>query len=601
MLVAWATRAAVGAEPAWAPVPGRIMTQWAADVSPEKAHPEYPRPTLVRKEWLNLNGLWEYAIASTNSGRPAQYQGKILVPFPVESALSGVQRMVGGSNTLWYRRNFNIPSAWNGRRVRLNFGAVDWRATIWINGKLIGRHEGGYEPFTFDVTDALQSRGDDELVVAVWDPSDQGTQPRGKQVSKPGGIWYTPTTGIWQTPWLEPVNGSYIQGLKITPDLDGGLVQVTPVTHFTGPVEVRVRVLDGNRVVAEHSEKTAGQNALFAGTFDLRMAKAKTWSPDSPFLYDLEATVRQNGAVVDSVKSYFGMRKISLKRDEQGILRMQLNNKTLFQYGPLDQGFWPDGLYTAPTDDALRWDIEMLKKLGFNMARKHVKIEPERWYYWCDKLGLLVWQDMPSGDKSAHWQGPSGFDGEEMQRTPESAAIYQHELKGLLDSRYNHPCIVVWVPFNEGWGQFDTVRTLDWVTRYDPSRLVDGASGGNHFPAGHIVDHHQYPGPGAPVRVTDRAMVLGEFGGLGLPIKDHTWQDEKNWGYRTFKTREEVTAAYLELLAKLRVMIEPSGLSAAIYTQTTDVEAEVNGLFTYDRKVVKMDEPQVTAANKALH
>jgi hypothetical protein len=596
-----ATRFTGAADSAWAPVPGRIITRWAADVSPDKVHPEYPRPTLVRKDWLSLNGLWDYAIGATNSGRPAQYQGKILMPFPVESALSGVQKMVGSTNTLWYRRTFNVPGAWKGRRVRLNFGAVDWRATVWVNGKFLGTHEGGYDPFTFDITDALQSRGDDELVVAVWDPTDDGPQPRGKQVKKPGGIWYTPTTGIWQTPWLEPVAASYVQGLKITPNIDSGLVQVTPITRFAAPVEIRVRALESRRVVAERSEKASGQNALFAGTFELKIPKARLWSPDSPFLYDLEVTVLDNGKVIDSVQSYFGMRKVSLRRDDRGILRLALNNKIQFQYGPLDQGFWPDGLYTAPTDEALRWDIEMLKKLGFNMARKHVKIEPERWYYWCDKLGLLVWQDMPSGDKSARWQGPSGFDGEEMQRTPESASIYQHELKALLDSRHNHPCIVVWVPFNEGWGQFDTVRVLDWTMKYDPSRLVDGASGGNHFPAGHILDHHQYPGPGAPTMVTDRAMVLGEFGGLGLPVKDHTWQDEKNWGYRTFKTPEEVTAAYIDLLTKLRVMIEPSGLSAAIYTQTTDVEVEVNGLFTYDRKVVKMDEKQVTVSNKSLY
>lgn len=589
------------ADAPWAPVPGKIMTRWAADVSPEKVHPEYPRPSLVRKDWLNLNGLWDYAIVATNAARPEQFQGKILVPFAAESALSGVQKTVGSSNTLWYRRTVTVPASWAGKRVRLNFGAVDWRATVWVNGQQIGSHEGGYDPFSFDITGALQTGQPAELTVAVWDPTDEGPQPRGKQVRKPGGIWYTPTTGIWQTPWLEPVAASFIQGLKITPNIDNGTVQVTPVTRHSAPVEIRLRALDQGRVVAEHTEKVSGQNALFAGAIDLRIPDAKLWSPDSPFLYDLEAAVLQNGAAVDTVQSYFGMRKIALKRDEGGVLRMQLNNRTLFQYGPLDQGFWPDGLYTAPSDEALRWDIEMTKKLGFNMARKHVKIEPERWYYWCDKLGLLVWQDMPSGDKSARWQGPSGFDGEEMKRTPESAAIFERELKALLDSRHNHPSIVVWVPFNEGWGQFDTVRILNWTMQYDPSRLVDGASGGNHFPAGHIIDHHQYPGPGAPKPVTDRAMVLGEFGGLGLPLPGHTWQDEKNWGYRSFKTSEEVTAAYVDLLAKLKPMIQTNGLSAAIYTQTTDVEVEVNGLFTYDRKVVKMDEAKITAAAKALY
>jgi beta-galactosidase/beta-glucuronidase len=592
---------AFAANAQWAPVQGKIMTQWAADVSPDKVHPEYPRPTLVRKDWLNLNGLWDYAIVPTNSAKPDQFQGKILVPFPVESALSGVQKMVGSSNQLWYRRTVTVPAAWNGKRVRLNFGAVDWRATVWVNGKQVGTHEGGYNPFSFDITDALQSKKEAELIVAVWDPTDEGPQPRGKQVRKPEGIWYTPSTGIWQTPWLEPVTPSYIQALKITPNIDSGTLQVTPFTRYSGPVDIRLRVLDQGRSIAEHTEKISGQNASFGGAIDLRIPNPKLWSPDSPHLYDLEVSVVQDGAVADSVQSYFGMRKISLKRDDAGVLRMQLNNQTLFQYGPLDQGFWPDGLYTAPTDEALRWDIEMTKKLGFNMARKHVKIEPERWYYWCDKIGLLVWQDMPSGDKSARWQGPSGFDGEEMKRTAESAAIFERELKALLESRHNHPSIVVWVPFNEGWGQYDTVRILNWTMQQDPSRLVDGASGGNHFPAGHIIDHHQYPGPGAPKMVTDRAMVLGEFGGLGLPLKGHTWQDEKNWGYRSFKTSEEVTAAYVDLLVKLKPMIQTNGLSAAIYTQTTDVEVEINGLFTYDRKVVKMDEGKITEANKKLY
>src|SRR5207249_12223624 len=301
------------------------------------------------------------------------------------------------------------------------------------------------------------------------------------------------------------------------------------------------------------------------------------------------------------VRSYFGLRKVSLARDAEGRLRIQLNNKPCFMLGPLDQGFWPDGLYTAPTDEALRSDIEMLKKLGFNMARKHVKVEPERWYYWCDKLGLLVWQDMPSGDQGAEWRGPSGVDGREMKRTPESAEIYERELRALIDGRYNHPSIVVWVPFNEGWGQFDTVRILNLTKQRDPTRLVDGASGGNHFPAGDILDPHQYPGPCAPKPVTDREMVLGEFGGLGLPLEGHTWQVEKNWGYRSFKSSEELTENYVALLKKLQPMIEDSGLSAAIYTQTTDVEVEVNGLMTYDRAVVKMPVETVAEANKAVY
>ncbi|MBI3868639.1 MAG: beta-galactosidase [Verrucomicrobia bacterium] len=590
----------------WKPVEGNVMTRWARDVSPEQAHPDYPRPQMVRGDWQNLNGLWDYAVTATNAPAPAAMDGKILVPFPIESALSGVKRRVGADQRLWYRRSFTLSRSWKGKRVLLHFGAVDWEAIVSVNGKEVGTHRGGYDAFTFDVTDSLKPRGEQEISVSVWDPHDQGPQPRGKQVKTPGGIWYTPTSGIWQTAWLEPVPASHIEDLKITPDFDESAVSVTARgVGSGGRVAYRVEALSSGVVIQQGvldvASSTKSIPAQITGTVKLRIPGAKPWSPDSPHLYDLRVSLIEHGKTVDTVASYFGMRKISLARDANGALRMQLNNQALFQCGPLDQGFWPDGLYTAPTDSALRYDIEMTRRLGFNLIRKHVKVEPERWYYWCDKLGMLVWQDMPSGDRSAEWHGPSGVDGREMTRSAESSAIYQRELKALIDGRYNHPCIVTWVPFNEGWGQFDTVRTLQWVAKYDPSRLVDGASGGNHFAAGHILDHHQYPGPGAPERVTDRAMVLGEFGGLGLPLPGHTWQEQKNWGYRNFKSQEEVTTAYLDLIEKLQPMIQEKGLSAAIYTQTTDVEVEVNGLMTYDREVLKVDEKRVSEANRRLH
>jgi hypothetical protein len=621
------------AAPAWQPAKGPLLTRWAKDVSPRNPLPEYPRPQLVRKEWQSLNGLWDYAIAPTNAPQPSDFQGRILVPFPVESALSGVMKTVGESNRLWYRRTFTVPRSWRNKRVLLNFGAVDWEARVSVNGKEIGIHQGGYDAFSFDITDALKPRGDQEILVSVWDPSDAGPQPRGKQVRKAGGIWYTPTTGIWQTPWLEPVDVAHIDSLKITPDFDVSAVEVTALVTsraMIGKRSLRVEVLEGGNVsnVGTINSKSAfvplrGQSAAkralasaeiqvkdalgLGGNTNhiplkvrLTVPEAKPWSPDSPHLYGLRVTLVDNDKEVDQAESYFGMRKISMARDDKNVLRLFLNNQPLFQYGPLDQGFWPDGLYTAPTDEALKWDIEMTKKLGFNMARKHVKVEPARWYYWCDKLGLLVWQDMPSGDKSARWTGPSGYDGEEMKRTPDSAAIYEKEWRALIASLYNHPSIVVWVPFNEGWGQFDTVRILNLTKQLDPTRLVDGPSGGNHFPAGDIIDHHQYPGPAAPKPVTDRVMVLGEFGGLGLPVKGHTWQDEKNWGYRSFKTSNELTDAYVGLLRKLHPMIGSHGLAAAIYTQTTDVEVEINGLFTYDRAVLKMDEKRITAAARQL-
>jgi beta-galactosidase/beta-glucuronidase len=594
----------------WQPAKGPLMTRWANDVSPRNAHPEYPRPQLVRKEWQNLNGLWDYAIGPKGEGPPAAFDGKILVPFPVESALSGVMKPVGEENRLWYRRKFDVPKSWLKLRVLLHFGAVDWETTVTVNGKAVGKHSGGYDGFSFDITDVLRAKGGNEIVVSVWDPTDAGPQPRGKQVRKPGGIWYTPTSGIWQTVWLEPVNSTAIDALEIIPDVDQHQVkieadvQAAPFSRMPeGTVTLRVEVLDGDKRVGTFQEPASlvGKQRSARVRLQVPLRNAKLWSPDSPFLYGLKLTLLDGRKRVDQVESYFGMRKVSTARDEKARYRIQLNNKPYFMLGPLDQGFWPDGLYTAPTDEALRSDIEVLKKLGFNMARKHVKVEPDRWYYWCDKLGLLVWQDMPSGDKSAEWRGPSGVDGKEIMRTGESAQIYESELRAMIDGRYNHPSIVVWVPFNEGWGQFDTVRILNLTKQLDPTRLVDGASGGNHFPAGDMLDHHQYPGPGAPSAVTDRAMVLGEFGGLGLPIKGHTWQEEKNWGYRSFKTSEELTDNYVALLKKLRPMIEDAGLSAAIYTQTTDVEVEVNGLMTYDRGLVKMDANAVTAANKAVY
>lgn len=583
------------AAPTWKPAPGPLMTRWAREVTPENAWREYPRPSLVRKDWQNLNGLWDYAIVPRDAAQPMHFAGKILVPFPIESALSGVMKPIGATNRLWYRRTFTVPKKWKNKQIMLNFGAVDWEARVWVNGKELGSHQGGYDKFSFNITDALKNSGEEELVVAVWDPTDAGPQPRGKQVGKPGGIWYTPVTGIWQTPWLEPVSETSIESIKITPDIDRGLLSVAiKLRGNSSEATIQGIAKEGRREVA-NAKGRAGE------TLHLSIPKAKLWSPDSPFLYDLQLTVSSGGKSVDEILSYFGMRKSSMARDEKGTLRLLFNNKPLFQFGPLDQGWWPDGLYTAPSDEALRYDIEMTKQLGFNMARKHVKVEPERWYYWCDKLGLLVWQDMPSGDKSARWRGPSGYDGEEMKRTPESAAIFEKELKELIDEHYNHPSIVVWVPFNEGWGQFETVRILNLTRDLDPTRLVDGASGGNHFPAGHIIDHHQYPGPGAPQRVTDRAMVLGEFGGLGLPLPGHTWQREKNWGYRSFTNSEALTKAYVGLVKKLHPMIGSNELSSAIYTQTTDVEAEVNGLMTYDRALIKMDKNTIAAANKKLY
>jgi glycosyl hydrolase family 2 len=574
-----------------------LTTPWTKNVNQTAPLPEYPRPQLERDAWTSLNGIWDYAIRPREiSIAPTAYDGRILVPYPVESALSGVMKQVGQENRLWYHRTFEVPATWKNKHTLLHFGAVDWQATVWVNGNEVGKHGGGYDGFTFEITAALKASRAQDIVVCVWDPSDNGPQPRGKQVSNPHSIWYTSTTGIWQTVWLEPVPTAHIESLRITPNVDKSSVLIeasTSTSDLPRTSVIRVAVYDEKKRIAAVEVTAANSSGI-----SVAIPRAKLWSPDSPFLYDLNVTLVSRGKVVDQVKSYFGMRRIALARDERDRLRIQLNNKPCFMIGPLDQGFWPDGIYTAPTDEALRYDVEVMKKLGFNMVRKHVKVEPERWYYWCDKLGLLVWQDMPSGDKSATWRAP--YEGNEMNRTPESSGIYERELKALVAGRYNHPSIVVWVPFNEGWGQFDTIRILNLTKQLDPTRLVDGASGGNHFPAGDLIDHHQYPGPGAPPPVADRAMVLGEFGGLGLPIKDHTWQDEKNWGYRSFKTTEELTEAYIGLIEKLRPMIEEAGLSAAVYTQLTDVETEVNGIVTYDRRVIKFPVERLAALHHEL-
>lgn len=559
---------------AYKPVEGRIMTRWAKKVSPKSALPEYPRPQMVRKAWQNLNGLWEYAIEPKDAARPESFDGEILVPFAIESALSGVGKTVGSDNCLWYRRSFDVPAGWAGQRILLHFGAVDWDATVWVNGKEVGSHKGGFDPFTFDITDALGKDGAQELVVAVWDPSDAGSQPRGKQVRDPHGIWYTSVTGIWQTVWLEPVPATYIRSLKITPDVDAGQVSIAvDAANVDGCTFTALVRAKGFKADASQTE----------GDITIDIKNARLWSPDSPHLYDLTVRILKNGKVLDTVDSYFGMRKIAVQKDDSGINRLFLNNKPLFQYGPLDQGWWPDGLYTAPTDAALRYDIEITKELGCNMLRKHVKVEPARLYYWCDKLGLLVWQDMPSANNN-----------------PSSHDQFELELKRMIDSLHNHPCIIMWIPFNEGWGQYDTERITQWVKEYDPTRLVNNASGWTDKGVGDVHDIHSYPGPGCPPLEENRAAVLGEFGGLGLPIAGHTWQDQKNWGYRSYEDSAALTDAYVALLQRTRNLIG-EGLAAAVYTQTTDVEIEVNGLMTYDRALIKMDAKRIAEAARKLY
>lgn len=577
----------------WKPVEGRISTQWSEQVNPDNVLPEYPRPIMERTEWKNLNGLWDYAIIEKGKHTPSVFDGKILVPFAVESSLSGVAKTVGAEKELVYRRSFDVPSSWKGKRVLLHFGAVDWKTDVWVNDVKVGSHTGGFTPFSFDITEALQ-RKNNTLLVKVWDPTDKGYQPRGKQVSRPEGIWYTPVTGIWQTVWLEPVSESYIQDLRITPDIDNSLLSLKAlVKDATSKDLVEIKVFDGQQLVAQ-GKSINGECVQVA-----MPENAKLWSPESPFLYTLKVSLKQNGKLVDEVSSYAAMRKYSSKRDANGIVRLELNNKPLFQFGPLDQGWWPDGLYTAPTDEALLYDIQKTKDFGFNMIRKHIKVEPARWYTYCDKLGIIVWQDMPSGDRNPEWQNRKYFEGTEMKRSAESEACYRKEWKEIMDALYSYPCIGTWIPFNEAWGQFKTPEIVEWTKQYDPTRLVNPASGGNHYTCGDMLDLHNYPAPELYLYDAQRATVLGEYGGIGWVVQGHIWEPDRNWGYIQFNSSKEVTDEYVKYAEKLYDLI-PRGFSAAVYTQTTDVEVEVNGLMTYDRKVIKLDEKRVREINRKL-
>ena len=577
----------------WKPVGDKIKTVWAEKIDPNNVLPEYPRPIMERDKWQNLNGLWDYAILPMGQQEPQTFDGKILVPFAVESSLSGVQKELGKEKELWYRRTFTIPSDWKSKNVILHFGAVDWKAEVYLNNIKIGSHTGGYTPFCFDVTPFLTS-GNQKLVVKVWDPTSDSSIPRGKQVTNPNGIWYTPVSGIWQTVWLEPVNNKHIVGITPIANIDNNNLKVKVCTKNTESSDiVEVKLKDNNKVIAS-AKGVVGQ------TLDIAIPNAKLWSPESPFLYDLDVTLIERGKSVDKVSSYAAMRKVSKKRDANGIIRIQLNNKDIFHFGPLDQGWWPDGLYTAPTDEALKYDIVKTKDFGYNMIRKHVKVEPARWYTHCDRLGILVWQDMPNGDQGPHWDKHHYFDGKEVTRSIESEQNFRKEWKEIMDYLMPYPSIAIWVPFNEAWGQFKTQEITEWTQYYDPSRLVNPASGGNHYlKVGDILDFHKYPSPEMMMYDNERITVIGEYGGIGMPLTDHLWQPDKNWGYVQFKSAKEVTDEYVKYGRQLLNLVK-SGISGGVYTQTTDVEGEVNGLITYDRKVIKVEEDRIRKINQEI-
>ena len=550
------------------------MTRWAQEVNPSSPLPEYPRPSMVREgNWKSLNGLWDYAIVPAKDPAPEQFQGKILVPFAPESALSGVGRKVTPEDALWYETSFKWKK---GEKTLLHFGAVDNEAEIWVNGQLAGSHSGGYTAFTLDITPYLKPCGKQTLRLLVLDGSDDDRHPRGKQVLKPSGIWYTALSGIWQTVWVENVPKTNITGYTYTSDISAGTVTVT-VSASAGE-EVEIKADDATATTKP------GEPAV------LTIPAPELWTPDNPRLYDLVITLKEGGKVVDSVKGYVALREISKCRDAEGHLRMALNGKPLFHFGPLDQGWWPDGLYTAPTDEALRFDIEKTKEMGFNMIRKHIKVEPERWYYWCDVLGIIVWQDMPSitDNRYVHWD-TIGYDGTFWDAPQEVRDTYYKEWGEIIAQLKNHPSIVVWVPFNEAWAQFETEKAVAFTKEQDPTRLVNQASGGNYVKGcGDIYDYHHYPNPEFSMMVPDQVNVMGEYGGIGLPVKGHLWNQDGNWGYIRYETPEDVLKQYSEYAEMLKELIS-KGCAAGVYTQTTDVEGEVNGLMTYDREIVKMN------------
>lgn len=575
----------------WKPVGDRIKTEWAEDINPKNVLPEYPRPQLTRSDWKNLNGLWDYAITAKDA-KPETFEGQILVPFAVESALSGVGRSFTADDALWYSREFSVPRSWKGKRVMLNFGAVDWKTEVFVDGNLVGEHTGGFDPFAFDITDYLADGKKHNLTVKVLDQTNLWYQPCGKQIMNPHGIWYTPVSGIWQTVWMEPVNEAHVEYYYATSDLSKGTISVKVDVKDAAYGDVcKVALYDGKTLLAE----AEGCDVVF------NVADPKLWSPDSPFLYDLKFTVLRNGKTVDEVGGYTAMREISVAKDADGHKRMLLNGEPLFQFGPLDQGWWPDGLYTAPTEEALLFDIIKTKEFGYNMIRKHVKVEPARWYWHCDRLGMLVWQDMPSVKHDDNkWVTRDFGLGTDSKIDQAGKDNYYHEWAEIIKDFKVFPSIVVWVPFNEAWGQFDTEEVVQFTRQQDPHRLINAASGGNfRLCSGDILDLHHYPHPNLFLYHENYVNVLGEYGGIGLPLEGHLWQTDRNWGYVQYKTGNEVLDVY-EKYAKRLIELVEQGFSAAVYTQTTDVEGEVNGLMTYDRKVIKVDAERLAKINREV-
>lgn len=579
-----------------------MRSVWTDKVDKNCPLPEYPRPQMVRDSFLNLNGIFDYAIVPKETDWVTDFDGKILVPFAVESLLSGVEKPLSPENRLWYRKAFTIPQDMQGKRILLHFGAVDWQCTVYVNHRLAGQHTGGYCAFSFDITDLLQD-GENELVVCVFDPTEEGHQQRGKQVNQTHGFWYTATSGIWQTVWLEAVNPCHVENWRFLPDIDKELIHISTALSDAENTELQLQIRFGNELVFD---------GAITQEADVPVPNAKLWSPETPHLYDVTLTVLKDGVECDRVTGYFGMRKFNIAKDEKGITRLFLNNKPYFQRGLLDQGYWPDGGLTPPTDEAMIFDIREMKRLGFNMLRKHIKVEPARWYYHCDKLGMLVWQDMVSGGKyiGDFYAGVlpnigilhikddkyKVFSREE----PAWRDEFKEELCEMIDQLYNTVSLYCWVPFNEAWGQFDALAICDLVRKKDRSRVIDHASGWYDQGGGDIQSMHKYILPIRMRKLDNRAFVITEYGGYSQKVPGHMWNPKKAFGYLMFGSLAKLSAAYEKLHKKQVIPLIEKGLSGTIYTQVSDVENEVNGIYTYDRAVLKMDEDMLKRINAQL-
>lgn len=578
----------------WKPAGDRIKTKWGKKLEPSKVWQEYPRPQMAREKWTNLNGFWDYFICSKGEMKPDIPDGKILVPFPIESSLSGIMRVLTEKEELWYEKKVIIKNEWrNKSHILLHFGAVDYITEVFVNYNKVGEHIGGYSPFYFDIIDFIDfSKNDFFITIKVFDPTDKGYQAVGKQTLTPGSIWYTSISGIWQTVWIESMNDNYIKNIDIKSDFDKKQILLKAELNSELELPLSIKVYYKDNTIYDNERQKSNTDIII----QLKNDNFYPWSPDEPNLYNIEISVSNENGIVDSIKTYTAIRKIAAERDSNGILRYKLNNKVLFHIGPLDQGYFPDGLYTPPSEEAMIFDIQKIKDLGFNTIRKHAKVENARYYYYCDKIGIMVWQDMPAGDiAGSNWDPSKIGGGSDKKRTEESKNNYYHEWEEIINFGKFFPCIVVWTPFNEGWGQFDTEIVANFTKEKDPTRLINSASGGNHRICGDILDIHSYPSPIYTIHYDGEINVLGEYGGLGLEIKGHTWKDD-NWGYVVYKSKDEITYYYSEFAKTLEDLAQ-EGYAAAIYTQTTDCESEINGLITYDREEIKVIEDKVKEAN----